>query len=106
MVKKIAQGVNPCHTTKPKSITRFRHERVLSAPRALESYWSKFESVWMTLADSTVAQRQALGTICARGVVCNTHTSDFRTMQEAVGAVLGSPEVIDCIWHNQCSLKA
>ncbi len=60
----------------------------------------------MTLADSTVAQRQALCTICTGGVVCNTQTSDFRTTQEAAGTVLGSPDVIDCIWHNQCSLKA
>jgi hypothetical protein len=41
-----------------------------------------------------------------RGGSCNTHTSGFRTTQEAVGTALGSPEVIDCIWHNQCSLKA
>ncbi len=72
----------------------------------MESYWSKFESVWIILADSTVAQSQALGTICSGGVVCNTHASNFRTTQEAVGTVLGSPEVMDCIWHNQCSLKA
>ena len=72
----------------------------------MKSYWSKFESVWMTLADSTVAQRQALGTTCARGMVCNTHASDFRTTQEAVVTAMASPEVIDCMWHTQCSLKA
>ncbi len=58
----------------------------------MESYWSKFESVqvWMTLTDSTVTQRQAHGTICAGAVVCNTHTSDFRATQEAIGTVWGS----------------
>ena len=48
----------------------------------------------MILADSTVAQRQALGTTCARGMVCNTHASDFRTTQEAVGTAMASPEAI------------
>jgi hypothetical protein len=60
----------------------------------------------MTLADSTVAQRQALGTICAGGVLCITHASDFKTTQADVGTAMASPEVIDCIWYNQCSLKA
>ncbi len=74
----------------------------------MQSYLSKFESVWMTLTDSTVTQRQAHGTICAGGatVVCNTHASDVTATQEAIGTALYSPEVIDGIWNNQCSLKA
>ncbi len=47
------------------------------AQRPLESYCSKFESVCMALAHSTVAhwQKQALSTICAGVVVCNTQIS-------------------------------
>ncbi len=102
------QGVHLWHTARPKLIARFQQleRHIFPAQRALGSYCSKFESVWMTLADSTVAQRQALGTICAGRVSCNTHTSDFRTTQEAVGTVLGPPKAMDCIWHNQCRLKA
>ncbi len=85
-----------------------QQKHIFSAQCSLESYRSRFESIWITLADSTVAKRQALDTICSGGVVCNTHTvtSEFRTTQEAVVTVFGSHEVIDCIWHNQCGLKA
>ncbi len=34
------------------------------------------------------------------------HTLDFRMIQEAVGTALDLAEVLVCIWHNQCSLKA
>ena len=66
---KIAQGVHLWHTARPKLITQFQQKHVFPAQSPLESYCSKFESVRMTLAESTVAQRQALGTICAGGVV-------------------------------------
>ncbi len=104
---KIAQGVHLWHTIKPKLIINLLvlTKVLVFCTMLLVSYWSKFEPVWMALADSTVAQRQALRTNCTRGVVCHTHTSDFMTTQEAVGTVFGSPEVMDCIWHNQCSLK-
>ncbi len=32
--------------------------------------------------------------------------SETVTTQEAVGPAMASPEVIDCIWHNRCHLKA
>ncbi len=45
----------------------FQQKHMFPCTRPLDSYCSKFESVWMTLADSMVAQRQALRNICAGG---------------------------------------
>jgi hypothetical protein len=63
--RKKSQGVHLWHTARPKLITRFRQRHTYPAQCALGGYCSKFESVWMSLADSTVTQRQALGTISA-----------------------------------------
>ncbi len=41
------------HNTAQKLVTLFQQKLMFPAKRALESYWSRFESVWMTLADST-----------------------------------------------------
>jgi hypothetical protein len=65
--KEIAQRVHLWHTARPKWIPWFQQKHIFPAQRPLESHWSTFESAWMTLADSTVAQRQALGTICSGG---------------------------------------
>jgi hypothetical protein len=48
----------------------------------MQRYWSKFESVWITLAYSTAAQSQALSTVCAAGAVCNTHTMAYIGFQD------------------------
>ena len=61
---KSAQGVHLWHTVtaRPKLIARFQQKYIFPARCPLESHCSMYESAWMTLADSAVDQRQALGT--------------------------------------------
>jgi hypothetical protein len=69
----IAQWVNLWHTTKPKIIILFRHNRMFPAHRTMEGYSFKFESVWV-LRSRKDRPSATISTICARVVVRNTHS--------------------------------